>query len=340
MNSDPYDSAAWRTFGMLNPDETLLFDEAMRQDPALKITARELVSLAAAIAAVSVSPQPPSEGQLDRLRHRLKLNHSAAIRASSRAGLAGWICASLLALLLALNWTGIIGRKPAAQSTALPIPSAPARSAALPAATPVETTRLNQEIEELRETLERFQQRDRSLFVTVPGKAWPVVMIMTPPSTPLEQIPSVVTRNEAPSPLVALLGDALATASTPSDETTPETDTENVLTVSAIPEPEYATAISIYDSGRDAGTLVVRQLPPADEGYSYHLWAITSAETPPVFVGSLPENDALESHSFDFSLGSTTFLPLGFVLTHDPQGSPATPTEANTVLQGPPPPTQ
>jgi hypothetical protein len=267
----------------------------------------------------------------------LKLDHGAAIRPSFRTGLVGWACAGLLALLLALNWTGVIGPKTATQSAAPSIPNAPARSAALSAASSVETTRLNQEIEELRENLERFQQRDRSLFVTVPGKAWPVVMIMIPPGASLEQIPGV-TRNEAPSPLVTLLGDALATTSPePPDEATGETET--VLAATAPTEPEYATAFPIYDSGRDAGTLVVRQLPPADEGYSYNLWVITTTETPPVFVGSLPENDALESHSFDFSLGSTMILPLGFVLTHDPQGSPATPTEANIVLQGPPPPT-
>ena len=31
-------------------------------------------------------------------------------------------------------------------------------------------------------------------------------------------------------------------------------------------------------------------------------------------------------------------LPSGFVLTIDPQDAPATPTETNTVLQGPPTP--
>ncbi|RPJ32941.1 MAG: hypothetical protein EHM17_11960, partial [Verrucomicrobiaceae bacterium] len=95
------------------------------------------------------------------------------------------------------------------------------------------------------------------------------------------------------------------------------------------------TAVPIYDAARDAGTLVVSNLPPAGEGQVYNLWVITTIGARPVYIGSLPESSAAGADSFDFSLGSSMVLPAGFLLTLDPANSPAHPTEANTVLQGP-----
>ena len=74
MNSDPYDSAAWRTFGMLDPDESAIFDEAMRHDPLLRSAYREMDRISAAIAAATTPPLDPKPGQLERLQYRLSLN--------------------------------------------------------------------------------------------------------------------------------------------------------------------------------------------------------------------------------------------------------------------------
>jgi hypothetical protein len=200
----------------------------------------------------------------------------------------------------------------------------------------VETKRLNQEIEVLRENLEKFQHRDRVLFEVVPGMALPIVMSMNPPGIALEDSPTLA-RNDAHSPLTALLGNVLteltgasagtsAGASAPSIVHTPDTEWL----------PNHPTAIPIYDAARDSGTLVVCNLPLAAVDEVYNLWVTTESGSNPVYVGTLPESSAQGADSFDFSLGSTMVLPSGFILTIDPQDAPATPTASNTVLQGPP----
>ena len=71
MNSDPYDSAAWRTFGMLDADEPAIFDQAMHHDPVLRDAYLEMDRLSAAIAASAAAPIEPRTGQLERLQNRL-----------------------------------------------------------------------------------------------------------------------------------------------------------------------------------------------------------------------------------------------------------------------------
>ena len=60
MNFDPYDSAAWRTFDMLDADEAAAFDEAMRHDPVLQSAYFEMDRLSAAIATPSPLPSSPN----------------------------------------------------------------------------------------------------------------------------------------------------------------------------------------------------------------------------------------------------------------------------------------
>ena len=93
----------------------------------------------------------------------------------------------------------------------------------------------------------------------------------------------------------------------------------------------------IYDSARDVGTLVVRNLPDAGLGHVYNLWVTTENGGAPIYVGSLPQDSASGAASFDFSLGSTMVLPSGFILTKDEQDKPVQPSGENIVLQGPPP---
>jgi hypothetical protein len=97
------------------------------------------------------------------------------------------------------------------------------------------------------------------------------------------------------------------------------------------------TAVPIYDAARDAGTLVVNNLPKTNEGETYNLWVTTGQGAEPIYVGSLPASNSRGTDSFDFSLGSTAILPSGFLLTKDLKDKPSAPTTANTVLQGPPP---
>lgn len=365
MNSDPFDSAAWRTFNMLDPDESAIFDEAMRHDPVLLSAYLEMDRLATAIAAATAVPIEPKAEQLERVQARL--GHGPPKSVQFWLAVSGWSAAAVLAILLTLHLTGIIDRWGAAplasgnahsrgnlatasQGAVLPNKNAPAVTRpsdfrgdpAIAGISPdgkatakVETKRLNQEIEVLRENLQKFQNRDRVLFEVVPGMALPIVMTMNPPGMAAED-PAIFAKNDERSPLTTLLGDALTTLTGASAATL-----ENPVALPApgsLTLPEHPTAIPIYDAARDAGTLVVSNLPAAAPGEVYNLWVTTQTGGRPIYVGTLPESSAAGADSFDFSLGSTMVLPSGFVLTRDPEDAPATPTEANTILQGPPAP--
>ena len=136
-----------------------------------------------------------------------------------------------------------------------------------------------------------------------------------------------------------MLGDALRVMTTTSTGT-PDADPNAMPAIDPTAIPEYATAIPIYDAARDSGTLVVSNLPAAENDEVYNLWVKTEAGAKPIYVGSLPESSATGADSFDFSLGSTMVFPSGFVLTKDPRDTPTTPTATNTVLQGPPTPSR
>lgn len=302
---------------MLDANETGLFDEAMRDDPALRKYSHELDRLTAAIAASSAAPIEPAAGQLEAVQSRLKLHPSR--RLGIWLAVSGWAAAMILALFL------FVGRNSMVEETRAETPAVPSRSGETPAITDIKTPpevvakRLNQEIEVLRDNLERFQQRDRVLFTAVPGVALPIVMTMSPPGVAPEN-----------SPITTMLGDAMRESTASGvDSLTQE------INDSPIPHP---SAMPIYDSARDFGTLVVSNLPIPNEGEAYNLWVITEHGGTPIYVGSLPEGSAAGTDSFDFSLGSTMVLPSGFLLTRDPSNAPASPTETNIILQGPPAP--
>jgi hypothetical protein len=399
MNSDPYDSAAWRTFGMLDADESAIFEEAMRHDPLLRGAYLEMDRLSAAVAAATTAPVAPQAGQLERLRSRLGLD-PVAKRGVWWFGISGWAAAAALALMMVLGTSvredlnGVAQNPPSSpatdgssQATAALSPP-PAGTGAVPEAAPpsavaasdpaqdpataekwvvkasskAETKRLVQEIAVLRENLEQFQRRDRILFDPVPGMAVPVVMTMKPPGVEEDDLSPTLTAGDDTSPIVALLGEVLASVGQNrtagidgSFEATgnvpgampmaPGSDTSAMLSTAddgsglagaATPEPVLPNAIPIYDMARDSGTLVVNNLPQAGENEAYNLWVTTESGAAPIYVGSLPETSATGVDSFDFSLGSTTVLPSGFVLTRDATGAPQRPHGKNTVLQGPP----
>ena len=363
MNSDLFDSAAWRTFGMLDSDESAIFDGALRHDPVLLSAYLEMDRLSAAIAVATTAPVAPPARQLEQLQIRLGLNRSK----SNHLWLAitGWSVAAVLALLLILGRTvdlkglrfsansktgrlsdaatstpsgpdgqrvGISG-KPGATPSDKPAAS-PDKSAGPKAATRVETKRLIQEIEVLRDNLAKFQHRDRVLFQATPGMALPIVMTMNPPGVTHEDSTAAGKNND--SPITTMLGDALA-AMTATPARVPDGPAEG-STGATDAIPEYPTAIPIYDAARDSGTLVVSNLPLTEEGHVYNLWVATEVGARPIYVGSLPEGSASGADSFDFSLGSTMIMPSGFVLTVDPLNAPVSPNESNTILRGPPTP--
>ncbi|MDP3851431.1 MAG: hypothetical protein Q8Q59_13060 [Luteolibacter sp.] len=333
MNFDPYDSVAWRTFGMLDAHEAALFDEEVRQDPGLRRACLELDRLAAAIAATTAEPLAPQAVQLERLQRRLGLLRGGR-KCPLWLALAGWAAAGALALVCVWDRFG-----PAGKVSPPAIHSRPPVAASMPedSGGKLESRRLNQEIEVLRRDLEDFHQRDRVMFQVLAGRALPLVMTMLPPG---ETMSSAGLRTS----LTAMLGDALAVSNRAAAEQTaaiPEADADGEYVEyaeeAAAPAPTGPPmAVPIYDAARDAGTLVVGNLTPATEGKVYHLWVTTAAGTKPVYIGSLPESSASGADSFDFSLGSSMILPAGFLLTMDRAGAPGIPTEANTVLIGPP----
>jgi anti-sigma-K factor RskA len=332
MNSDPHDSAAWRTFGMLDAGESALFEDAMRHDPELRRTSIEMDRLATAIAAIRAEPVSPAPEQLGRLQRALGHTH-APHKCPLWIAVSGWGTAAALAALLAwLVFTGV-DEKPSAipsEVVLLPETTTPtAQDASL------ETRRLMAEIEELRQNLAEFHQRDRAMFQVLPGRAMQIVMTMVPPGA--DASGTLAT--------TAMLGDALAAINretsagtdeidhTPTDESSGEWPAADVVSPSP---PAPPVAVPIYDAARDTGTLVVSNLPPAPRGRVYHLWVSTSASTRPVYLGKLPDSSVSGAESFDFSLGSTMILPTSFMLTLGPAGTPAPPSEENTVLAGPP----
>lgn len=347
MNFDPYDSVAWRSFGMLDAEERALFEEAMLHDPDLRRACHEMDRLAAAIAATAVAPVQPEAGETDRLRRSLGLPH-AGRKAPLWLTLTGWAAALVLAALMARSTWFVQRSSPPAAAPPNTTP-ATAPSMAQETAQPQEIRRLLQEIDDLRKTLEEFHQRDRSMFQVLPGRALQTVMIMIPPGSDPADAGALATLATP-----AMLGDALAAINNRAAElahqepmmaATEDTSFHGVENAGETEidilteEPQPAgppVAIPIYDAARDAGTLVVSNLPPAAAGKAYHLWVTTGAGARPVFLGMLPEPSATGAEAFDFSLGSSMILPVGFLLTMDPPGSPAAPSEANTVLLGPP----
>lgn len=354
MNSDPHETAAWRAFGMLDADQASAFDEAARQDPELNQVVREMDELTAAVAVVSTVPVISRPGELDRLRARLGFS---VPRKSQWLAWSGWAAAAVLALLLVIRTPSVApesrltSRPTEVRADSNPIAQnetdrveKPVEPSVIPPAEPplaagnegapvrVETKRLIQEIEVLRGQLANFQKRDRERFSPVPGVAWPIVMTMRPPGTPAEV-------DLAAGSLNTVLGDALAGRETliggrlsASDVSSDFPIEEPPLSDEIAPIP---TAIPIYDSARDAGTLVVGNLPPLEENEAYNLWVRTTDAASPVHVGRLPATFAAGADALDFSLGSTGIVPSGFILTKDADGNPVAPRNGNTVLQGP-----
>lgn len=344
MNSDPHEIAAWRAFGMLDPDEAAAFDEAMRQDPELRESLREMNVLCAAVAAASVTPLPPRAGQFERLQARLGLPSTKSV---NWVGISGWAAAAAaLAFILTVERqspapsesavnsgtfrtgnreapikpeTGgqeLVAQPSEDDESDLPKDTAAKQGLAtqdndVNLFAKMETKRLIREIAVLRDKLETVEKRERQRLEPVHGMAWPIVMTMRPPQTTSQITPAT----DADASVVSVLGDALAGRSPLAD---------NPITKGVTDAP---SAVPIYDPASGIGTLVANNLSDTN------LWVIERGKTKPRLLGKIPQSsEAYESVGFDLPAGT---IPENFIITNDAAGKDAPPSDKNTVLIGP-----
>ena len=146
-------------------------------------------------------------------------------------------------------------------------------------------------------------------------------VVIDPQSGETNPVPTVIAN---PTPIVKL------PKPTPA-ESEPPTPTNPPSPLESAP-----SAVPIYDPARNVGTLVVSNLPEAKQGIAYRFWVVTRTDSTPIYVGRLPNSGIPgAAESFDFSLGSPGIVPIGFIVTRDRQLTPAPPSRANSVLQGP-----
>jgi len=339
---------------MLNAEESAAFDDALREDAALRHAYREINALGAAVAASQAIPLQARPGQLERLQARLGLQHR---RPTNWLGISGWAIAASLALLL------VISNRPgsAASGNVAVSPQMGAKTAHVAAANAsgangtaedkeslaasnsstgsagagegksnkkIESKRLIQEISVLREKLESVAKRDQKRFEIISGRSWPVMMTMAPPSSTAD---TATVLEDAPA-LTSRVGDALAGLSSIVGDPSQEPASGEPAAADANVSP---TAIPIYDPFTDHGAIVVAGLPFSDPGMGNYLWVATETSDVPVLVGQLPPRDSQQPVSIDFTLGTRGILPTSFILTNGTIGNPAVPSEKNTILIGP-----
>ncbi len=361
MNSDPHESAAWRAFGMLDADEAAGFDESMCQDPELRNAWREMNCLSAAVAAATVTPMAPRAGQLEKLQTRLGLSSS---KHTNWLAITGWAAAAALTVMLVVDRQQPQAALSTSMPRTFPSPPletmpgekkfpqdsanedspsiakesdsdnppqrggmAITQETEFKTITKVETKRLIQEIEVLRDKLESAQKRDQKRFEVVPGRAWPIVMRMSPPDSPPTNDPSITLADNSP-PLTNVLGDALAGTSSMMALQ------PNLRTGETSQKAAQISAIPIYDASIDVGTLVTN-LKQTNPKKPHFLWVKTENGNNPVLVGQLPASSSQGPDTFDFSLGKTAVVPAAFILTQGEDGKPTSPTSSNTILVGP-----
>lgn len=367
MNSEIYETAAWRNFGMLDGDEAAGFDDAMRLDPALHLAHSEVECLSAALAAVLVAPVVPRAGQLEQLHLRLGLN---APKTTNWLAISGWATAAAVTFffLFHQNTPSIHFTqrplRPDARVASKPLPLAPESAVDLQARVLPDASSVVAEQEDPSDMAEKVPQVTEVTQAT--AAALPDVKLETQRLTQeietlrgeLESAQErdrerfepvaglsrpVIMRLKPPQvfigtiaaaipkveepPVSTLIGDALAEPSA-----TRVTEADSLATTAL----EDFSAILIYDPAYDIGTIVVSGKIPSDPaGRQPQLWMVTE-DGSPIYVGTLPEANANGApNGIDFQFGTTSTLPTGFVITHGSEGPPVPPTAANTLLRGP-----
>ncbi len=398
---------------MLGPAESACLEEAIRDDRQVAEECLATERIAAAIAVVSSAPLRPSPQQLPEILARI--GAAKPRRTLAWLAAAGWATAACLTAALLLRPDPSRAPANAATRTSQATPDRYASSATTLRETPgstlahedpdsgdslqpsprdsnaapspdpekvrvlvrTETRRLVEQVESLRRSLARHEERERILFKAVPGVALPLMMEMKPPGLWSAEDPALAA-NQSPSPVEALVRDASASASlakvTAADARTAESPTIETDPVASSPtadpsaafttnppaaasdnlppdgtgaasatEPVLAantpSAIPIYDAARDVGTIRIKDLPAAGDGMSYRLWATFAGQDQATLIGSLPPLSGSGSDSFDFNLGSLGIIPSGYALTRSSNraASAPPPDASNTVLKSPPP---
>ncbi len=350
MNSDRHESAAWRTFGMLDTDEAAGFDDALRHNPELRDAYREMNSLSAAIGAASVAPLAPRPEQLQRLKSRLGLKKTRSI---NWAAISGWGAAAAMTTALLINQVNVLTTHNPTQAAKSAYQAKKSETTASPQQAPQENAGLNdespilsesndstkiaslaaqaqeaiqtknqqlkKELDLLREKFRVADNRNKQRIEPVQGLAWPIVMTMKPPGA---IIAAAVANLQAPT-ITDVLGDALAGSSSMVDGRTSETEKSN-----------SPAAVPIYDPATGEGTLVI-SLPKDSVGDPHYLWVIPEGDgQQPEIVGKLPAISPGGLGPVAFSLKTGT-IPHNFIITNDAEGESAPPSEANTILIGP-----
>jgi hypothetical protein len=204
--------------------------------------------------------------------------------------------------------------------------------------------KLIQEIEVLRKEIEILAVRDTERLLVQGGVTWPIIMKLTrpgiDPDAVIVQNPllNALLNNQvssgAPAKNDAIAANSTATMRAAEIAANQEENLAQADPQPVVPDPNMPSAVPVYDPARDAGQLIVNNLPDPQEGSEYFLWVQSNQAGGPVLVGTLP-NNIQDNESFSFQLGSKGLIPQSFIVTQDAAKTPSPPSEANTVLQGP-----
>ena len=122
----------------------------------------------------------------------------------------------------------------------------------------------------------------------------------------------------------------------PAAPPTPETPLAEPV---AEPEPGSAgitppaRAFTLFDETSGSGSIILQDLPPAEQGTVYQLWLTDPASRQPISVGLLPDLPTGSDRVF-FDFGRPGIAPTGYLITREPVGGAQTPGPT-VILKGP-----
>lgn len=116
----------------------------------------------------------------------------------------------------------------------------------------------------------------------------------------------------------------------------PEADVPPVLTNTSPETSETVTpkAITYFNEVTGNGSVYVRDLPPLEEGFNYHLWLTDTASDEIISVGPLPSTGG-NAELIDFPHGLLGTTPSAYLLTRETLANPKSPNQSDTLLVWP-----
>ncbi len=112
----------------------------------------------------------------------------------------------------------------------------------------------------------------------------------------------------------------------PPEGPTPEAEAESVT---------GPRATTYFNEITGNGSIYVRDLPPAEEGVTYHLWLEDAQSSRLIDVGALPLADGETRQLIDFPHGLVGTTPSGYLITRETHQEPTAPNKEETVLAWP-----